>query len=89
MKNGWHYYSNTQAHYFNNILHNDTGPAIITLNGSKYWYKHDKLHREDGPAKIYFDGLEAWYYDGEYLGDSFKGYTQQDFEIWKRFRAFI
>lgn len=34
-------------------IHNETGPAIITPNGSKYWYIKGKLYRENGPSIEY------------------------------------
>lgn len=49
----------------NNKLHRDDGPAIILINGFKYWYKNGLLHRTDGPAVEYEDGTKSWYFEGD------------------------
>jgi len=46
-------------------LHNDNGPAVIKLNGTRAWYVNDKLHRVYGPAYIRFDGYQSWYVNGK------------------------
>ena len=43
------------------IQHNENGPAVEYLDGTKYWYINDKLHREDGPAIEYVNGDKVWY----------------------------
>lgn len=57
--------------------------------GANLHYVDGKRHREDGPSFINYDGTEAWFYDDELVGQSRKGYTQEQFETWKRFWAFI
>jgi hypothetical protein len=45
-------------------LHRDDGPAVLTHNGMKKWYKHGNLHRLDGPA-IDYRYKKEWWIDGE------------------------
>lgn len=33
-----------------NVIHRESGPAVLYNDRSKYWYKEGVLHREDGPA---------------------------------------
>jgi hypothetical protein len=49
----------------NGVLHNDNGPAVIKLNGTRAWYVNDKLHRVYGPAYIRFDGCQEWFINGK------------------------
>ena len=51
-------------------------------------YVNDLIHCEDGPARLIYD-LKEWYYKGIYMGSSDCGYTQEKFEEWKKFRAFL
>jgi hypothetical protein len=46
-------------------FHRDDGPAIIGLNGTKYWYINGKRHRDGGPALIHPDGRQEWYQNGK------------------------
>lgn len=57
---------NTIYHYDDQgELHNDDGPAIITPQGYKAWYKHGDRHRVDGPAVIDpHDGSKEWWFEG-------------------------
>lgn len=89
-KNGWvtDRFGN-KYHYINGLIHNNEGPSVMLNNGAKFWYKNNLTHREDGAAKEYSDGDKAWYYDGRCLGTSWDGYSQEQFEGWKRFKAFI
>lgn len=92
MRQGWKEdLHKSKRHYVNDALHNDNGPAIIYADGSKAWFKNGEYHREDGPAIEYvsYSRINEWHYNGEYLGASDLGYTQEYFEIWKRFKAFI
>ena len=76
--------------YFNDkIIHRDGGPAVRWVHGTEIWTKCGKYHRENGPAIEYSDGSEEWSYEGKFLGSSLAGYTQEDFDIWKRFKAFV
>jgi hypothetical protein len=51
-------------------LHRDNGPAVIDVNGSKFWYKNGKRHRIDGPALEYYNGYNEWYIDGTFLTEA-------------------
>ena len=57
--------------------------------GTTRHYVDDFLHRDDGPAIVYSDGDIAWYYKGKYKGSAYSGYSQEQFEILKRFKAFL
>jgi hypothetical protein len=52
---------------YQNKLHSfNDQPAIIYVNGSKFWYQHGELHRDnDQPAAIYSNGRKSWYQNGE------------------------
>ena len=49
--------------YYNNagVLHREEGPAIITGQGSAFWYQNGRLHRTDGPAIEWSDGRKEWW----------------------------
>jgi len=51
-------------HFWNGVLHCDTGPAIIRANGSQEWIREDKRHRDSGPAYIGANGTQGWYKNG-------------------------
>ncbi len=41
-------------------------PAIISANGSQFWYKNGLQHRDgDSPAVILNDGSQLWYKNGK------------------------
>lgn len=90
IKNGWilNPYGN-KRHYINDKLHCDDGPAVIFRSGTKYWFKENLRHREDGPAVESVAGYCSWWYEGKCLGVSCEGYTQEEFQIWKRFKVFL
>ena len=48
----------------NGESHRIDGPAIVGVNGDKFWYKNGKRHRIDGPAVERADGYKAWYKNG-------------------------
>ena len=51
---------NYQLHSFNDE------PALISDNGTRYWYKDGKCHRDnDLPATIDPDGTHEWFKDGK------------------------
>lgn len=55
------------------ILHREEGPAIVTADNSKHWFKNGKRHRLDGPAVEYCNGLRLWYVeDNQYTEFEFK-----------------
>lgn len=58
-------------------------------DGPHYHYVDGNFHNDDGPAIIHYNGAVSWWYKGEWIGDSWTGYTQEKFEVWKRFKAFI
>lgn len=59
---------------------------ILGSSGTKYWYKDNKLHREDGPAIIFaIPELPQWWYQDEYVSVS----SQQEFEQWLKYKAFL
>lgn len=89
MKNGWIIDCNIWRHYVNDKLHREDGPAAINEYGSKFWLKNGKLHREDGPAIEYSDGTKEWWYHETLIGGSVRNYTQEQFEAWLKFKAFL
>lgn len=46
-------------------MHCDDGPAMATIHGDQYWYKHGQPHRIGGPATKMASGEEEWYVDGK------------------------
>jgi len=48
----------------NGEIHSDDGPAVITKDGTKYWYQHGKIHRDNGPAIEFDTGVKSWVQDG-------------------------
>jgi hypothetical protein len=69
-------YGDYTIHTHNNILHNDSGPAVVS-SFSKEWFVNGKRHRDDGPAIMYLEHPQPrgyshgkhiceWYTDGEY-----------------------
>jgi hypothetical protein len=40
------------------------GPAVVSHDGSLYWYRNGKLHRKNGPSVIN-DKIEEWYENGQ------------------------
>ena len=49
-----------------NLLHRLDGPAIITPDGTQYWYKWGKLHRNGVLPSIEFkNGRNEWWKDGK------------------------
>ena len=88
MKNGWVKRGSCTYHYVNDLLHNDTGPAVVSGLRAEYWYKYGKRHREDGPAVINKFG-KAWCYEDKFIGSSLYGFTQEKFNSWLKLKAFI
>ena len=64
--------------------HNLNGPAIEYANGNKEWRIHGILHRLDGPAVEWPNGDKWWYVNNELIGKSREGFTDEDFEKWKK-----
>ena len=44
----------------NGLAHRDDGPAVISSNGDRFWYRHGVYHREDGPAVEWANGDKEW-----------------------------
>ncbi len=78
------YYYNDQGD-----SHRDDGLAVEYVDGSKIWFQHGKLHREDGPAIEYVGGDNQWWYNDKFVGNSFNGYDQLQFEAFLKFKTFI
>ena len=49
------------------ILHRTDGPALVSPDGTEWWYRNGKLHRLDGPALVYVDGNKVWWVNGVYI----------------------
>lgn len=64
--------------------HSLRSPAWIAADGTKLWYKHNKRHRLDGPAVEYPSGEKEWWINANLIGRSFDGFTQEDFEKYKK-----
>jgi hypothetical protein len=45
-------------------LHRQDGPALISTDGTKEWYRQGQRHRADGPAVEYPSGGKDWYRNG-------------------------
>lgn len=60
-------YKSTDVTYYqkDGLLHRTDGPAVITANGSCWWYLYGKIHRIDGPAIIRANGAQYWYRNDE------------------------
>jgi hypothetical protein len=82
--------------YCDDDVHCTTGPAIEYPNGDASWYQNDCHHREDGPAiEHYYIGVTSdsqrretpllcWYWHGTPINVN----SQEEFERWKRLKAF-
>ena len=46
--------------------HREDGPAAVYVDGTQYWYRHDRFHFAHGPSILYAD-LLVWYDKGEHL----------------------
>jgi hypothetical protein len=68
----------------NNELHRLGGPAIERSNGTKEWYQSNQLHRTDGPALEGHNGTKYWCVNNEFIGSNADGFTEEDFENYKR-----
>lgn len=44
----------------NHEYHRDDGPALIEVDGARWWFQHGKRHRDGGPAVIKADGTQEW-----------------------------
>jgi hypothetical protein len=63
--------SQVEFHYQNKKHSFNDQPAIIWVDGSKYWYQYGKIHRDnDQPAMIYANGQKVWYQHNEIHRDN-------------------
>lgn len=74
-----------KAYIKNKKLHREDGPAVEWNDGYKVWFQHGKRHRLDGPAFISANGYKSWFEHGRRLPI----YTDEEFKIYKKFKAFI
>ncbi len=51
----------------NGYFHREDGPAVVTHDGSEYWYKHGERHRKDGPAIWHPSGKTSYWVNGRKL----------------------
>lgn len=58
--------------------HRDFGPAIESIDGTKYWCQNGNKHREDGPAVVFKDDYKPRQYwiDGKQI-------TKEKFIKWQ------
>ena len=70
--------------WVNGKCHRLDGPAVEYPNGEKEWFVNGKRHRLDGPAAEYRNGNRQWWVDGEQIGTTLGGFTDEDFERWKK-----
>ncbi len=70
-------------------FHRLKGPAQVFANHDALWFQNGVLHREDGPAMISNQfKSKAWYWYGKFVGQS-PVFSDEDFEKWKKVRAFL
>ena len=62
------------SYNIDNKIHRDYDkPAIIWIDGSKWWYQNGNIHRDDDkPAVEYANGTKAWYQNGNKHRDNDK-----------------
>jgi hypothetical protein len=75
----------SKRYYCEGQLHREDGPAVERFDGTNIWYYHGKIHRDNGPAIVWYDGDCDWYYNGKFVDCS----SQEEFDMFVRFRAFI
>ncbi|WP_374555176.1 hypothetical protein [Aquitalea pelogenes] len=49
----------------NGLTHSESGPAVVTSDGTKMWYLAGVKHRLDGPAVEWSDGTKEWWVAGQ------------------------
>lgn len=59
-----------------NGLHSEDGPALISSDNTKYYYKDGLKHNSTGPAVIHENGSEEWFMNGKELTDEEAGELQ-------------
>ena len=47
-------------------VHRDREPAIIGINGNRWWYQYNEEHREDGPSFEAINGNRHWMQRGKF-----------------------
>lgn len=86
LKNGKEVSSNATYYWKDGNMHRDDGPAYIFGN-YQAWYQKGNLHREDGPAQVWLLSSkkeERWWINGNNIDVK----SQQEFEHWKKLKAF-
>lgn len=65
--------SNGVQLFFNSVghLHNEDGPAIITKEGRREYYRNNLRHREDGPAVMHGQICEFWLFGKQITKEKF------------------
>lgn len=59
-------YGDYQEWCLNGKLHRIDGPAVIRIDGAKWWYQYGTLHRVGGPAAEHSDGTKYWLINGKF-----------------------
>ena len=70
--------------FMEGFIHRKDGPAVEFPDGSKEYWMFGGLHRLDGPAIEYASGYKEWWVNDELVGKSSEGFTDKDFEKWKK-----
>ena len=64
-------------------IHNEDGPAVIYVDGSKFWLINDVGHRVDGPAEEWNCGFRRWLNHGIiHRIDGPAEYKSKSYERW-------
>lgn len=62
----------------NGNLHRSDGPAVITPDGSKFWWTNGKLHRMNGPAVVdTVNNKNLWYFNGYPVTDEVTAWAKE------------
>lgn len=74
---------------YHSLLHNEVGPALITVDGEEWWYRMGALHRDNGPA-VKRLGHQFWYRDGQYhRGDGPAVIFKNGHQLWYENGVFV
>ena len=58
----------TTIYQLNGEVHRDEDqPAVIGVDGSKYWFQNGTRHRDNQPAVIKANGSEYWFRNGKLI----------------------
>jgi len=78
------YWNGGKEWYENGEQRRLDGLAVEYAKGDKIWFVEGKLHRLDGPAVEYARGDKEWWVNGRKVGRLEEGFTDEDFEQWKK-----